>query len=146
MTDATSKIILEYISTHGEEVLLEKLNQSSLESTKILTIICNQGVHPLNDLHKRGEVFYASQGNLDFSDEVQAINAITQVLKKVAKKLKSHSWEKVYLVPFGPAVLSMQIKNLVYRVLHIDTIDILHIGNGIHVDIEIDSRDIAVEA
>ncbi|SPC18496.1 hypothetical protein CT19431_MP30421 [Cupriavidus taiwanensis] len=35
---------------------------------------------------------------------------------------------------------------LVYRVLSQETVDILHIGEGVHVDIEIDTRQISLEA
>lgn len=143
MTKCTHEFILKYIEKYGEKELISKLNYQ-INSDNILTIIANQGVHPLGDLHKRGDVFYASKGDLDFSSEIKATNAMEKVLRNVANKLKSDSWEKVYLVPFGPAVLSMQIKSLVYRVLHIDTIDVLHIGNGLHVDIDINPREIAL--
>ena len=42
------------------------------------------------------------------------------------------------------ARLSLQIKSLVYKVLDIETIDVLHVGNGKHVDIDIDPRKIAI--
>ena len=143
MTENTHKFILDYIEKYGEEKLVNKLNYKS-DSNKVLTIISNQGVHPLGELHKRGDIFYASIGDLDFSSEIKATKAMEEILQNTVIKLKSNSWEKVYLVPFGPAVLSMQIKSLVYRVLHIDTIDVLHIGNGLHVDIDINPREIAL--
>jgi len=143
MTKDTQKVILDYIEKYGEEKLVNKLNIRP-NSNKILTIISNQGVHPLGELHKRGEVFYASKGDLDFSSESKATKAMEKILENTVTKLKSNSWETIYLVPFGPATLSMQIKSLVYRVLHIDTIDVLHIGNGVHVDININPREIAL--
>ena len=143
MTKDTHNLVLKYIEKYGEKKLINKLNYNA-DSSKVLTIISNQGVHPLGELHKRGEVFYASKGDLDFSSELKAIESMETILKNIVIKLKSNTWEKIYLVPFGPAVLSMQIKSLVYRVLHIDTIDVLHIGNGLHVDIDINPREIAL--
>lgn len=145
MTEETSQCIQNYIERYGEQELLSKLNTTYNQQENILTIISNQGVHPLGELHKRGEIFYASKGDLDFSTELKATEEIKKILEVVANKLKSNSWERVYLVPFGPAALSMQIKSLVYRILHIDTVDVLHIGNGIHVDIEINPRKIALQ-
>ncbi|NEN90215.1 MAG: hypothetical protein F6K48_15375 [Okeania sp. SIO3H1] len=69
-----------------------------------------------------------------------------QILIKVAQKLKSKPWKKVYLVPFGPAVLSMQIKLLVYRILYIETIDFLYAGHGVYYDLDINLRVIAAES
>ena len=73
-------------------------------------------------------------------------NEIKEILINVARKLKSASWKQIYLVPFGPAVLSMNIKMLVYKILYVETIDILHLGNGVHVDIDINTRDISISS
>ena len=67
---------------------------------------------------------------------------LEKVLKRVAKKLEQRPWQTVYLVPFGPSVLAMQIKLLVYRILHIETIDVMHIGDQRYADIAIKQRQI----
>ncbi|NEQ41007.1 MAG: hypothetical protein F6K40_34270 [Okeania sp. SIO3I5] len=69
-----------------------------------------------------------------------------KILIKVAEKLKSKPWKKVYLVPFGPAVLSMQIKLLVYRILYIETVDFLYAGHGVYYDLDINLRLIAAQS
>lgn len=138
-------IVESYLKSFGSEALIEKLSYKGSDMS-VLTIIANAGVHPYHQLHKRGEVFIASRGNLDFSSEESAVNEISLVLDRVAGKLKERRWEKVYLVPFGPAPLSLQIKSLVHKVLDIETIDVLHAGEGKHFDIKLDPRKIALNA
>lgn len=137
----------EYLSRNGELALLELLSEQPEEpELRTLTIIANGGVHPLQEINKRGEIFFASAGNMDFSSRESAENAIRQALINVAIKLKSKAWSKVYIVPFGPAILSMLIKSLVYKILNQETIDVLHAGAGVHFDVSIDTRAIALEA
>lgn len=132
-----------FIHKYGESKLIDALSLENHDNT--LTIVANAGVHPYHALHKRGEVFFASEGSLDFSSKESAISEIESVLLRVAKKLKEKRWTRVYLVPFGPAPLSLQIKSLVHKILDIETTDILHIGNGEHVDICINPRTIAAK-
>ncbi|MCW8965066.1 MAG: hypothetical protein OQK82_00050 [Candidatus Pacearchaeota archaeon] len=145
MRPETEKILNEYVKEYGEQSLVEKLIFTKNED-HALTIIANAGVHPYHELHTRGEVFVASNGSLDFSTALSAHEEIERVLIRVSKKLTEKRWKKVYLVPFGPAPLSLQIKSLVHKVLDIETIDILHIGSGEHIDIQLDPRRIAIKA
>lgn len=145
MDITTQKYIDAFILKHGEKELIQKLK--TFEGMgETLTIIANQGVHPLSPEHQRGEIFIASVGNLDFTSQEAANNSIREILLKVAKKLKEKKWEMVYLVPFGPAPLSLQIKSLVHKILDIETIDVLHAGSGKHFDISLDPREIAINA
>ncbi|PTQ77418.1 hypothetical protein C8R26_10864 [Nitrosomonas oligotropha] len=141
MKSETSKAIEEFVRKYGESKLVDVLSPNRQED--ILTIIANADVHPYHALHKRGEIFVASEGSLDFSTEESAVSEIESVLLRVAKKLKEKRWSCVYLVPFGPAPLALQIKSLVHKILDVETIDVLHIGNGAHIDIHINPRSIA---
>ena len=145
MKKTIESAVLAYIQKFNEESLLELLRDKTSQN-HVLTIIANSGVHPYDTLHQRGEVFIASYGNLNFQSEESARKEIENILIKVAKKLKECRWNKVYLVPFGPAPLSLQIKSLVYKILDVETIDVLHAGDGKHYDIELDPRTIAISA
>ncbi|MBP0016383.1 MAG: hypothetical protein J7647_02360 [Cyanobacteria bacterium SBLK] len=112
----------------------------------VLTIIANEGIHPSSPAHNHGEIYVASRGNIDFSSQEIVREELNKILVGVAKKLKSKPWKKVYLVPFGPAVLSMQIKLLVYRILYIETVDFLYAGHGTYYDLNINLRVIAAES
>ena len=143
MKDKTLDVVETYIREHGESQLLEVL--ATKRDDDVLTIVANAGVHPYHALHKRGVVFEASEGTLDFSSSAAAITSIEAVLLRTAKKLKEKRWRRVYLVPFGPAPLSLQIKSLVHKILDVETIDVLHLGNGAHVDIDFNPRSIATK-
>ncbi|MHC5743562.1 MAG: hypothetical protein ACYTXT_16885 [Nostoc sp.] len=124
---------------------IEKLHLK-IKEEDVLTIIVNEGIHPNSPVHERGEIYIASRGNIDFSSQEIVEKEFKEILLSIAKKLKSKPWKKVYLVPFGPAVLSMQIKLLVYRILYIETIDFLYAGHGKYYDLDIDLRTIAAES
>jgi hypothetical protein len=128
MKNEILKLVEDFIRNHGESNLINVLSPGGGDN--VLTIVSNAGVHPYHALHKRGEVYVASEGSLDFSSKESAVAEIESVLLRVAKKLKEKRWNRVYLVPFGPAPLSLQIKSLVNKILDIETIDVLHIGNG----------------
>ncbi len=145
MKQELQDLVNNYITEHGQDALISKLRVNA-NSKSELTIIANAGVHPYHPLHQRGEVFIASHGNLNFSTKDSIMSEIESILAEVTKKLKERRWNKVYLVPFGPAPLSLQIKSLVYKVLDIETIDVLHVGSGEHLDIEIDPRKVAINS
>lgn len=133
---------------YGIEAVKAALDITANEPTQddILTIVANAGVHPVQAIHQRGAVYVASVGNLDFSSPEMTHASIKAVLIAAAKKLQERPWKKVYIAPFGPAILSMLLKGLVFKILYIETIDILHAGSGIHYDVSFDLRSIAIEA
>lgn len=116
------------------------------EEKDVLTIITNEGIHPRAPVHNRGDIYIASSGNIDFSSRKVVEAEFQEILKRVSRKLKSKPWKKVYLVPFGPAVLSMNIKLMVYRILHIETVDFLYVGHGEYYDLDIALRKIIADS
>lgn len=122
--------------------------ERSLPNTKndILTIVSNRGTHFIPDESKRGEIFYASEGNLDFSSIEIVKEQYEVILSNLAEKLKSSKWKKVYIIPFGHSTLSMQIKLIVYRITRIETIDLFYDGQGNYYDLSISQRSIIVNA
>lgn len=127
------------------EILQQHVSVSRV-SQDVLTIVVNQGVHHMPEKYLYGEVFYASEGNLDFSSEATVYEEYQNVLSNVARKLKSKSWKRIYIVPFGPSTLSMQIKLLVYRITRIESVDLFYSGDGEYFTLELDQRDIIVTA
>ncbi|BAY94370.1 MULTISPECIES: hypothetical protein [unclassified Tolypothrix] len=148
MDEQIEKLVKDCLQKLGNEnfkkEIVNLINKN--EEQDVLTIIVNEGVHPNSPDHNHGEVYVASRGNIDFSSKEIVEKEFNQILIGVAKKLKSKPWKKVYLVPFGPAVLSMQIKLLVYRILYIETIDFLYAGHGIYYDLNINLRIIAADS
>jgi hypothetical protein len=128
-------------SRRTEEILKEVSAVASGDD--VLTIVCNAGIHVLGARYRRGEVFIASKGSLDFSNAKSIKAEYQKILLRTAHRLKARPWRQVYIVPFGPTTLAMQIKLLVYRITGVESIDVAHIGGNARADIEIDLRRIA---
>lgn len=111
-----------------------------------MTIVANKGVHHLPSECLRGEVFYASEGNLDFSSIEVVKSQYEQILRVVAIILKKCPWKQIYLIPFGHSTLCMQIKLLVFRVTRIVTIDLFYDGKGHYSDLCIEQRNLIVSS
>ena len=142
--------LAELIKRVGEEearsVLREHLEREEDEDEYVLTIVVNKGVHHLPKKRLRGVVFYASEGNLDFSSAQSVEREFRRILKCVAGVLKRRNWKQVFVLPFGPCALSMQIKLLTYRITRIESTEIFYLGDGEYVDLEIEQRSIIVDA
>jgi len=122
--------------------LLDELAETG-RGGDVLTIVVNEGIHVLGAEHRRGEVFAASRGSLDFSSTRSVTSEYRKALAKTTRKLKERPWRRIYVVPFGPTTLAMQIKLLVYRITGIESIDVAHVGGNRRVDIGINLRQIA---
>ncbi|MAZ33490.1 MAG: hypothetical protein CMO06_10130 [Thalassospira sp.] len=117
---------------------------SNQKREEILTIVSNKGVHHLPDSLMRGEVVYASSGNLDFSSIDRVREQYVDILKMLSFELKKKKWDKVYVVPFGHTTLSMQIKQLVYRITRLETVDVFYSKEFGYRDLTIDQRALIV--
>lgn len=138
------------LSELGEKRLVEELarltGNAAGGEVDTLTIIVNKGVHHLPQEFMRGEIYFASEGSLDFSSSESVKKEMVLALSRLASKLKSRAWEKIYLVPFGPTNLSMLIKLLVYRVTHVETVDLFYTGSGSYCELHIPLRDVVIDA
>ena len=106
----------------------------------ILTIVANAGIHHLPAKILRGEIYYASEGNSDFSSIDVVKEQFEEILKNVSIKLKQHSWKDIYLIPFSHSTLCFQIKLLVHRITRIETTDLFYDGKGNFSDLNIEQR------
>ena len=139
--------LIERLGEHEAfSILKEYVEKGKSGEENVLTIVVNKGVHHLPEKSLRGTVFYASEGNLDFSSPESVEKEFGRVLVDVTKILKEKSWKQVFVLPFGPCALSMQIKLLVYRITRIESIEIFHLGEGEYMNLEINQRELIVGA
>lgn len=143
--DRLDKLVAELGYTTALRVLSRHAKRVQSDDN-VLTIVVNQGVHNIPDDVVRGELFYASEGNLDFSSREAVHSEFRSVLSNVARKLKSKAWKEIYILPFGPSTLSMQIKLLVYRVTRIESTDLFFMGGSEYFGLEINQREIIVDS
>ena len=135
---ATEKALDEFIEKHGEAELASLLKEKTSQMNSgedILTIIANQALHKIPDQYLHGEVYVASEGNVNFVHGVDLKNELLKILQPLKSKLREKSWKRVHLVPTGHPVIALQIKNLVYHVLRLDTIDLCYL-QGHYCEIE----------
>lgn len=131
------------ITKYGKTEFLKSVNQLELTSYEnAMTIVCNSGLHPLPIELARGNVINATSGNIDFTNEESARLQIVEAIQKVYKALHKYRPSRVYLLPWGPAAISCQVKHIVYKTLGLETIDILYLGEGRYIDLDIPSRSI----
>ncbi|WP_157081026.1 hypothetical protein [Novosphingobium naphthalenivorans] len=146
MTNISDEQILEdLIQRRGESFVRSQLNVLGVRR-KELTILSNAGMHPIPHEYVRGELFTASEGNLDFTD-INSVNLeLDRIVKRVKEKIFSDNWTNVYLIPFGHSSISLTIKMTVFRLLRIETIDVFYFGEGRYDYLDRDSRDSILEA
>lgn len=126
------------------EAALQGVLASGDPEAQVLTIIANAGVHEIPSDYLRGEVYEASRGDWDVSTEETLSIELRKILSRLVKKLRSGRWERIYLIPTGHPILSLQIKAMVYRILRFNTID-LYYKAGSYFEVNLDQRAIALE-
>ena len=121
--------------TRIKSILENQLKRTSRQKTP-LTIIANEGLHKIPERFLHGEIYVASKGNFDLSNRISIIRQYAVALARLQRKLNEHPWDGVFLIPTGHPTFALQIKNLVYHVLRIDTIDLFYAG-GKYYELEI---------
>lgn len=134
-------------ATSAEQVAdtLRRFLEIIPDEPETLTIIANTGLHEIPASYLRGEVYPASRGDWQVSTKEALLKEMTAILSRLATKLRSRSWKRVYLIPTGHPVLSLQIKSMVYRVLRINSID-LYYKAGTYFEVDIDQRAVALKS
>jgi hypothetical protein len=148
MDDELRSLFAAAINSAGRAKVLDAIKHLAGEQSNetTLTIIVNAGVHHLADEYLRGDVFECSRGSLDLASSETVHAEFRRVLISTARKLKSRAWSRVYIVPFGPATLSMQVKLLVYRICGLESIDVMNISGKPKVDLTIDLRQLIIDS
>jgi hypothetical protein len=141
------KLLDEVVKAKGTirvEAALTGLLSSEAPDVRVLTIVANAGVHDIPSAYLRGEVYEASRGDWDAGTE-QALSAeLRRILSALVKTLKSKRWDRIYLIPTGHPILSVQIKTMVYRILRLNTVD-LYYKAGAYFEVDLDQRAIALD-
>jgi hypothetical protein len=140
--DRDKEALANLIKSYGRDVIEAELGKSSGEITYDLTIVSNGGLHTIPSDFIFGELYVASEGNLDFSSLESVSSELDNILSRLREKLRSRRWKNVYLIPFGHSVISMNIKMAVYRTLRIETSDVFYFGSGQYGVLKRDTRKI----
>lgn len=69
---------------------------------------------------------------------------LSGILERLVTQLRERQWCRIYLVPTGHPILSLQIKMMVYRLLRRNTTDLFY-HDGTYFEIDLDQRAIALQ-
>lgn len=135
------------VGAAGVERVAETLRGLVLRENEVdtLTLISNAGIHTIPDRYLRGDVYEVSRGDWAVNTAAEVREELMVLLHSLARKLRSRPWRRVYLVPTGHPVLTVNVKLLVYRLLRINTID-LYYKAGQYLEVEIDHRRLSLQA
>ena len=134
-----AKLLGQAVSAVGENsvrVLLETAAAPKQTASDCLTIMANEGLHTIPSRFIHGELYIASLGNLVYDSPKGIVSQYRRILSRIRAKLTERDWKRIYLIPTGHPTLSLQIKNLVYHVLRMDTIDLFY-SNGKYFELDI---------
>lgn len=136
------------LDRYGARPLRDKLDEIAAESSEpaTATILVNEGVHFFPEMLFRGERFIVYSGSLNLSSEEGLRIEVTQVLSRLATFLLSKKWRRIYLIISGHAAICMQVKLLVYRVTHLETVDIVFDGGGNYLRLSLNMRHLLAQA
>ena len=142
MKSDDKQCVMEIISKYGVSALKDIIlnYEDDRLDEGVLTIVSNFGMHPIPENFTFGELYIASNGSLDFSNIESVNRELDLIVVNLQKKLFERKWNKIYLIPFGHSVISLNIKMVVFRILRIETIDIFYFGEGKYGAIDRDTR------
>ena len=124
---------------------LQSLIAGPCAEEETLTIISNAGVHSIPSSLLRGEVYEASRGDWNASTQDALIAELQEILLRLVTRLRLRQWRRIYLIPTGHPILSLQIKAMVFRILRLNTIDLYYKG-GSYFEVDINQRAIALDS
>ena len=125
------------------EVLASLGRRETLDDT--LTLISNAGVHTIPKRYLRGDIYEVSRGDWVADSRAEVQEELMRLLHGLARKLRSRAWRRVYLVPTGHPILTVNVKLLVYRLLRLNTVD-LYYKAGQYIEVHIDHRRLSLAA
>lgn len=137
--EADEQIIVDIVKRRGEDFVRRNLDVGNPERRE-LTIVSNAGLHPIPHDYVRGQLFIASEGNLDFSSILSVNKELDKIVHNLKELLFSERWTNIYLLPFGHSSISLTIKMTVFRLVRIETVDIFYFGSGKYDYLDRDSR------
>lgn len=128
MRTDTKKIVDRFVSQYSEDELCAYLEKRISGQYDVLTIIGDRTLHKIQEDLIEGTVFDFNNGSIDASSDDAVKKHMISALMRLYDILKSRNWGKVKLIYSGHALFTAHIKIMVYRILHLDTVDVAFFG------------------
>ncbi|HKQ08178.1 MAG TPA: hypothetical protein VJ464_23840 [Blastocatellia bacterium] len=100
-----------------EDAIARLLAELPAQPTNTLTIICNDGLHPIPKEQLPGRVFAATTGNIADQTLEALQQTVADACKHVAQLIKGEGgFAEIYLVPSGYGGLLQKIAETVFQI------------------------------
>lgn len=132
--------IAELLKEHSVEEITKEIKTQSPKSSKVLTIICNAGLHAIPEHFLRGEVFNFSEGSFDVGEK-QIEELLFRSTSALAECLRKTKWTRIYVVPTGHPLLISVVTLAVFRVTRIDPVMVSYFGVDGYLDVDLKMRE-----
>jgi hypothetical protein len=100
-----------------EAAIARLLDELPARQSSALTIICNDGLHPIPKEQLPGRVFSATTGNVADQTPEALEQTVADACKQVAQLIKTEGgFAEIYLVPSGYGVLLQKIAETVFQI------------------------------
>ncbi|MGA9773004.1 MAG: hypothetical protein WBV94_28495 [Blastocatellia bacterium] len=100
-----------------EYAITRLLDELPVPQANSLTIICNDGLHPIPKEQLPGCVFAATTGNVDDHTLEALEQTVIDACKQVAQLIKNEGgFAEIYIVPSGYGVLLQKIAETVFQI------------------------------
>ena len=115
----TRELIIEAARRSGlDETAIERLlAELSASQSLTLTIICNDGVHPIPKEHLPGQVFSATNGNIADGTPDVLEQTVADACRRLVRLIKDEGpFSEIYIIPSGYAVLLQKLAETVFQI------------------------------
>ncbi|MEP5029050.1 MAG: hypothetical protein ABJR02_00075, partial [Marinomonas sp.] len=112
---------------------------------RVLTIVCDEGMHPIPNAAIVGEKFVFSKSPLNIESAHTLQSDLEERVMALSILLQERSWSRIRIVYTGHAILGSLIKHTVYRITHKETEDLVYFGSAGYFQIKFDMRAILTE-
>jgi len=115
----TRQRIIEAAQRAGlDQAAIERLiAQLPDQQSNTLTIICNDGLHPIPKDQLPGRVFSATSGNISDQTPEALHQTVADACKRVARLIKEEGgFAEIYLVPSGYGVLLQKLAETIFQI------------------------------
>lgn len=100
-----------------EDIITRLLDELPAQQSNALTIICNDGLHPIPKDQLPGRVFAATTGNVDDQTLEALERTVADACKQVTRLIKTDGgFAEIYIVPSGYGVLLQKIAETVFQI------------------------------
>jgi len=96
---------------------MSSLLSANLAQESALTVVCNEGVHPIPKDKLPGKVFSATVGNMPDQTLEELQQSISEACRRLSQLIKSEGpFSEIFLVPSGYGVLLQKLAETVFQI------------------------------